>query len=222
MSRIGDKIKAARLNAKMNEKQLGKKIGVNESFIKDVEAGRKIINDKIMDKLSQVLNTDLNDITMNFEEQEEIQQEEKRANRVELKQVNEVWDDAFGSLLKTIPVYGYDLNKVIEKRQLPVIGNKIEGFTKDKVLFLKIQDDDLIGSRIAKGDIALCHITHEFVNNGIYLIERNDERVIRQVKKLDSQKILLINNGGRLTTETVTIKDIKLLVKLHKVEINLA
>lgn len=221
MSRIGDKIKKARLKAKMNEKQLGKKIGVNEKFIKDVEAGRKIINDKTMDKISKVLNTDLNDVTMNFEEQEKIQEKEQKAKRVQLKEVNEVWNDAFGSVLKTIPIYDYNLNKAIGKKELPVISNKIEGFGKDKVLFLKIADDDMIGSRIAKGDIAFCHITSEIINNGIYLIERNDERVLRQIKKLDSQKLLLISNGGRLNTETVTAKDIKILVKLHKVEINL-
>lgn len=221
MSRIGDKIKNARLKAKMNEKQLGKKIGVNEKFIKDVEAGRKIINDRTMDKISKVLNTDLNDVTMNFEEQEKIQEREQKAKRVQLKEVNEVWNDAFGSVLKTIPIYDYNLNKAIGKKELPVISNKIEGFGKDKVLFLKITDDDMIGSRIAKGDIAFCHITSEIINNGIYLIERNDERVLRQIKKLDSQKLLLISNGGRLNTETVTAKDIKILVKLHKVEINL-
>ncbi|GAA0181630.1 XRE family transcriptional regulator [Clostridium sediminicola] len=221
MSRVGDKIRNARLKAKMSEKQLGKKIGANEKFIKDVEAGRKIINDRVMDRISKVLGSDLNDVTMNFEEQAIKEEKQNKVQKKQLEKVNEVWDDAFGSVLKTVPVYGYDLNKSIGKRQLPVVSNKIEGFGKDKVLFLKIDDDDLIGSRIAKGDIAFCNITSEIVNNGIYLIERNDVRVIRQIKKLDSQKILLISNGGRLNTETVIAKDIKILVRLHKVEINL-
>lgn len=221
MSRVGDKIRNARLKAKMSEKQLGKKIGANEKFIKDVEAGRKIINDRVMDRISKVLGSDLNDVTMNFEEQAIKEEKQSKVQKKQLEKVNEVWDDAFGSVLKTVPVYGYDLNKSIGKRQLPVVSNKIEGFRKDKVLFLKIDDDDLIGSRIAKGDIAFCNITSEIVNNGIYLIERNDVRVIRQIKKLDSQKILLISNGGRLNTETVIAKDIKVLVRLHKVEINL-
>lgn len=221
MSRIGDKIRNARLKAKMSEKQLGKKIGTNEKFVKDVEAGRKIINDRVMDRISKVLGADLNDVTNSFEEEVIKEEKQNKVEKKQLKKVNEVWDDAFGSVLKTVPIYGYDLNKSIGKRQLPVVSNKIEGFGKDKVLFLKIADDDMIGSRIAKGDIAFCHITNEMINNGIYLIERNDERVLRQIKKLDSQKILLISNGGRLNTETVTAKDIKILVKLHKVEINL-
>ncbi|MEL7598249.1 MAG: helix-turn-helix transcriptional regulator, partial [Clostridiaceae bacterium] len=45
MSRIGDKIKEVRLSSKLTEKQLAKKLGVAESFIKDVELGRKVANE---------------------------------------------------------------------------------------------------------------------------------------------------------------------------------
>ena len=38
MSRLGDTIRAARVAAKMSEKQLGKKCGMSESVIKDIEA----------------------------------------------------------------------------------------------------------------------------------------------------------------------------------------
>ena len=45
MSRLGDTIRAARVKAKLTEKALGKKCGLAESYIKDVEAGRKIVSD---------------------------------------------------------------------------------------------------------------------------------------------------------------------------------
>ena len=45
MSRLGDTIRNARIKAKMTEKALGKKCGLAENFIKDVEMGRKIVSD---------------------------------------------------------------------------------------------------------------------------------------------------------------------------------
>lgn len=222
MSRIGDKIKNARETSKVTQKQLAKKIGVSEGFIKDIELGRKIINEDIMKRISKVLGKDLNDITMSFEEEVlKEAKEEKLGKKHSIEKVKDIWNDAFGSVLKTVPVYGYDLNKALKTRKMPIINNKIEGYGKDKVLFLNIENDDMIGLRMAKGDVAFGYITHEIENDSICLIEHNDKRVIRQIKKLDSNKLLLISNGGSLRTETVTPKEIKVLVKLLKLEIKL-
>ena len=46
MSRLGDAIRRARLGAKLSEKQLGKKCGMAESVIKDIESGRRIVSDE--------------------------------------------------------------------------------------------------------------------------------------------------------------------------------
>ncbi|MCY6370027.1 S24 family peptidase [Clostridium ganghwense] len=222
MSRIGNKIKQVRLEAKLSQKQLAKKIGASENFIKDVELGRKVVNQSVMDRISKVLGKDLNDITMSFEEQAlEEGKQEKIGKTAPIEKVKDVWNDAFSSVLKTVPVYGYDMNKALEGRKMPIIGNKIEGYSKDKVLFLKVEDDDMIGFRMAKGDIAFAHITHEIQNNSICLIEYNGEKIIRQIKKLDNSKLLLISNRGSLRTDTVGIKDIKVLAKLDRVEIKL-
>jgi len=220
MSRVGIKIKEARLSSKMTEKQLAKKIGVSESFIKDVELGRKVINEDVMNKISKALEKDINDITMSFEAEvykEELKVEPKKS----LEKVNEVWDDAFSSVLKTVPVYGYDLNKALQLRQMPVINNKIEGYGKDKVVFIEIQDDDMVGFRIAKGDIAFGHLSHEIENNAICLVEYNGQRVIRQIKRLDNTKLLLVSNKSSVRTETVGLKEIKVLVIFIKLEIKL-
>ncbi|KYH29586.1 MULTISPECIES: helix-turn-helix transcriptional regulator [Clostridium] len=225
MSRVGSKIKDARLSLKMTEKQLAKKLGVSEGFIKEVESGRRVINESIMNKISKVLGKDFNDITMSFEaetfEEAIDKKEEKRENKKNVEAVNDIWNDAFSSVLKSVPVYGYDMNKALALRKMPVINNKIEGYSKDKVLFLQIEDDDMIGYRISKGDIAFGHITHEIENNAICLIERGNKRYVRQIKKLDSSKLLLISNSSTLRTETVGIKDIKVLVRLDRVEITL-
>ena len=51
MSRIGEKIKNLRNKKGLTQKQLSKKLGVSESFINDIELGRKIINESLMTKL---------------------------------------------------------------------------------------------------------------------------------------------------------------------------
>lgn len=222
MSRVGEKIKNARTSTGMSEKQLAKKIGTSENFIKDVECGRKIINESVMDKISKVLGKDLNDVTMSFEEEvfkgESIKGEQ---NKKPIESVKEVWNDAFSSVLKTVPIYGYDMNKVLGGRQMPIMNNKIEGHAKDKALFLKVEDEDMTGYRISKGDVAFGYITHELENDSISFVEYKGERHIRQIKRLDSSKILLISNGNTLQTQTATMKEIKVLVRLEKLEIKL-
>lgn len=233
MSRIGEKIKTMREAAGMNQKQLGKKVGVSESFINEVETGHKVMNEALIDKLSKILGKDLNDITMVSEEEnakEDFKEDFSTINRTKVKSstheqlkddVKDIWNDAFGSVLKNVPCFRYDLKEVISKKQMILISNKIEGYAQDKVLFLQIENDDMVGFRIAQNDIAFGHITHELENNSICLIDYNSERVIRQIKKLDSSKVLLISNKGSIRTETAYIKDINILVKLDRVEIKL-
>ena len=55
MSRVGDRIKQVRESKGISQKQLGKKIGVAESFINEVEMGKKVLNEKFLEKISKVL-----------------------------------------------------------------------------------------------------------------------------------------------------------------------
>lgn len=242
MSRVGEKIKQIRIDSGLSQKQLAKKLGVAESFISEVEQGRKVVNEALMSKISKALGKDINDISMSVEE--EVYNEESRisreepAKRKELGEkktkaaakegkenevgfIKEVWNAAFGSILKTIPCYRYDLEKVIGTRQMPLVSNKVEGHSVDNVFFLEIEEDDMIGFRIAKGDIGFAYRIHELENNAICLVEYNSQRVIRQVKKLDSNKVLLISNKGTVRTETMYIKEVKAIAKLDRIEIKL-
>lgn len=222
MSRVGEKIKNIRNSIGMSQKQLGKKLGVNESFINEVENGRKIINQNLIDRISKVLGKDINDITMSFEEQIFEEEKDKKYSVTPKKEdVKDVWNDAFGSVLKNIPIYGYDLQKTISFKQLPLINNKVEGYSQDKVFYVEIEDDDMLGFRISKGDLAFAHITHEIENNSICLIEHGSKRVIRQIKRLDNNKVLLISNKGSFRSETAEIKEINVIAKLDSVEIKL-
>lgn len=222
MSRVGDNIKNTRISIGMSQKQLAKKLGVAESFVNEVETGRKIINQGLIDRMSKVLGKDINDISMSFEEQVYIEDKEKKQVNVKKdkpEQVNDLWNEAFASVIKSIPIYNYALTKVIATKQLPLLNNKIDGHNQDKVFYLEIEDDDMIGFRIAKGDLAFAQSTNEFYNNSISLIQYGDERIIRQLKKLDNNKALIISNKGIVKTETAEIRDIKVIAKLERVEI---
>jgi transcriptional regulator with XRE-family HTH domain len=227
MTRIGEKIKLLRDQNGMTQKALAKKLGVSESFLNEIETGRKVANEGIITRISKIFGKELDDVNMYSEEQSDEKKEyskvvSKAANKaVKKEEVNEVWNDALSSILKNVPVYKMDLKTIVSTRQLPVVSNKIEGYSQDKVFFIEVDNNDMLGFRISKGDIAFAHNTNEPVSNTICLLEYNGERVIRQIKKIDSNKMLLISNAGSVRTETVNIRDLKVLAKFDRVEIKL-
>lgn len=223
MSRVGERIKEAREKSGMTQKALAKKLGVAEKFVNEVETGRKIINESLISKVSKVLNTDLNDINMVVTD-EELQKElkaEKQVRQTKPAEVNEVWNQAFGSVLKNVPIYNYSLTQVKGYKQLATASNKIDGHTANKVFYLRIENNDMTGYRIQENDLALCYSIKEIENNSICLVEFNGKRVIRQIKKLDNVKALLISNNGSMRTETANIKEIKAIAKLYRIEFDL-
>ena len=239
MSRVGEKVKAARTSRNMSQKQLAKKLGVAESYIQDVELGRKIINEGMISRLSKVL-SDMyayekfhdGKMTDYIPTDEDLKEENKlkRPNLPESKSLKsdkakgdseEIWNQAFGSVLKNVPVYDYSFEGPKGSKKLPVESNKIEGFSADKVFYIEIEEDDMIGYRIAKGDLALCHGVKELEGSAIYLLDYNNKRAVRQVKKLDNSKVLLLSNGGTVKTETIGIKEIRPVARLLKLEIKL-
>lgn len=230
MSRVGQKIKEARLSLNMTQKLLAKKLGLAEKYINEIEIGRKIAPEDFIDKVSKVLNVDFNDVNMIVTDEEFMEEKKqikltertKKSSETILEKASEVWTDAFSSVLKKVNIYDYNLKKVYGTKDLPIYSNKIEGYPQDKVLYLKIEDNDMSGFRIMKGDIAFCHMIKEASNNGIFLIEYNNKRIIRQIKKIGNSRILLINNDGSLVTETVDFNSIKVIANLKLVEFELS
>ncbi len=125
------------------------------------------------------------------------------------------------SRLRDTPVYTYKMDKVLETKKLPIIANKIEGFPRDKVFYLVVEDNEMIGFKMSRGDVALSYATHEIEKDSICLVEYRGKRTVRQVKILDEGKLLLVSNEGRLSAETVYKKDVKILARLIRLEIKL-
>ena len=225
MSRVGEKIKEARLSSGMSQKVLAKKLGVAEKYINEVEMGRKVVQEAFITKASKVLNTDLNDISMVVTD-EDLMEEKKtlvanKNKKLEKVDTNEVWNDAFASVLKSVPIYDYALKSIKGKKELPVHSNKIEGYPQDKVLYLEIEDSEMSGFRMLEGDLVFCHLTKDISNNGIFLIDYKGKRRVRQIKSLGNSKVLLVSNGGALMTETMNSKEIDIIAKLERIEITI-
>ncbi len=234
MSRLGIEIKRIRMEKGLTPKQLAKTIGASEGFILDVEAGKKVLSDEHIARVSKALNYELGMVGLFSSEQEK----ETSATRVNTgtgrsgsstlakpilqeQPMQEVWNEAFGSVLKTVPVYDYKIDTIIDKRQLPINSNKVEGLPKDKVFYLQIEDNDMSAFRISKGDIAFSYLTTEVDKEGFYFVEYNGSRAVRQIRKLQGDKLLLISNKGSLVTETFDMKNIKVLARLVRLEIML-
>lgn len=223
MSRVGEKIKMAREKSGMPAKVLAKKLGVAEKFINEVEMGRKVAPESFIDRAAKVLNVDLNDISMVVTD-EALMEEKKTLKEMPKKKIeasSEVWTDAFSSVLKNVPIYDYSLSKNNGFKEMPVHLNKIEGYPQDKVCYLQIEDDEMSGFRIMKGDLAFAHSVKEVSNNGIFLLDYRGKRKVRQVKTLGNSKILLVSNSGSLITETMEIKEVNVIAKLERIEIKL-
>lgn len=222
MSRVGENIKKAREKNGFTVKALAKKLGVAEKYLNEVEMGRKVAPESFIDKAAKVLKADLNDISMVVTDKD-LMEEKKTLKELPKKknESNEVWTDALSFVLRNIPVYNYSLSSNKGYREMPVHSNKIEGYPQDKVFYLEIEDDEMNGFRMLKGDFAFAHIVKELSNNGFFLVEYNNKRKIRQVKILGNSKILLVSNGGSILTETMELRDIQVIAKLERVEINL-
>jgi transcriptional regulator with XRE-family HTH domain len=222
MSRMGSRIMSLRTAKGLTRKQLAKSVGVTEKYIEEVETGKKVINAELLTKVSKILEQSVEEAEI-YETGTVVEEKETKALKkpVEQKVIQQVWHDAFDSVLKSVPVYEYDLQKVLSVRQLPVVSNKVEGYSKDKVLFLQIMDNDMIGFRIVAGDVAFGYMTQEIESNAVCLVEYAGKRVIRQVKRLDGDKLLLVYNNGRLVTETMPARELKVLARLVQLEIKL-
>lgn len=106
-------------------------------------------------------------------------------------------------------------------RELPIHSNKVEGYHQDKVIYIEVQDDEMTGFRMLKGDLVFSHLVKEITNNGIFLVNYKGQTKIRQIKSIGNSKVLLVSNGGSLLTETMDIKEIQVIAKLERIEITL-
>ena len=232
MSRMGETIQKARLAAGLTEKALGKKCGLAESVIKDIESGRRVASDDQAQRMLKVLGVK-NPVSTELEVAaepevklrprprpyvlpvEQPKEEAVPAASAVSEEQGSVWLDALGGLVKRVPICdekGLVLDHVLE----PVIGGRIEGGVPDKVFYYRCPDDQLAGYRIHAGDLLLTVPEKVPVDEAVMILEKDGLRIARKVKKLDGGKALLQTYDREFRGETVDLKTVLILGRCVK------
>ena len=230
MSRLGDTIRSARLKAKLTEKALGKKCGLAESYIKDVEAGRKIVSDDQAQRVLKVLGV-ANPISTELEVAAEPEvklrprprayvisaTEQAEAARKAAEESSDAWLDALGGVVKRVPVMSPD-GLVIDHVLTPIVNGRIEGGPPDKAIFYRCPDDMLRGFRVHAGDLLLTVPAGKPEDGALMLVEYRGERMVRKVLKLDGGRIQLQAFDHEFSAVVGTPMDTKVLGRCVKLE----
>ena len=230
MSRLGDTIKSARLKAKMTEKALGKKCGLAESFIKDVESGRKIVSDEQAQRLLKVLGVATpvsTELEVAAEPEVKLRprprayvisaQEQAETARRAAEESSDAWLDALGGVVKRVPVMSPD-GLVIDHVLTPIVNGRIEGGAPDKVLYYRCPDDMLRGFRIHAGDLLLTVPATKAEDGALMLVEYRGERMVRKLLKLDGGRIQMQAFDHEFSATVGTVMDVKVLGRCVKLE----
>ena len=235
MSRLGDAIRAARIQAKMTEKVLAKKCGMTEAVIKSIEMGTRIVSDEQAQRILKLLGSP-NPVSTELEVAAEpavklrprprpyiIPVEEPEAEKVAStadeaqQEANGAWLDALGGVVRRVPIIdGQGL--VLDHILTPIVGGKIEGGAPDKVMYYRCPDDMLRGFRVYAGDLLLVVPEAKPLDEQLMLLRYKDERIVRKVLKLDGGRLLLQAFDSEFSSVTVPLKDVLILGHCVKLE----
>lgn len=233
MSRVGENIKKARLDAKLNAKTVAKKLGISEGNLLDIESGKKVINEAMISRLSKILNKDINSMGLSSFETESLKEEVqnrkvisekpifKKAEKKEKVVVNELWDQAFGNNLRNVPILDLALKVPQGTKTYPIHNGKIENEPMEKVFCVKAINNELKGFNIPKDSLLLARDIKEIINEGFYLIEIQGQRLIRKCRNLGNGNIQSIKYEKEEIASIIPSKEIKVFAKFFKVEIKL-
>ncbi len=238
MSRLGDLILLERSRQKLTRKQVARKCGVSESYLKDVEEGRRIIQDDQARRILKTLGTSQrNEAEFSLDEiaatvdlgtlapapkpaAPKAAEPQPAAKPQTKEEQSGIWLDALSSVLKPVPVMNAAWIQV-SRRMVPIQDGKIEGAKPDKVVYFLSPDDTMRAMRIEKGDLVLVIPQTLPIDGAIMLVEYGAHRCLRRVKLLGNNSILLQSGDRDLGAETVNISEIKFVGKAVRVEIAL-
>ena len=235
MSRLGDLILLERTRQKLTRKQVAKKCGISEGYLKDVEEGRRIIQDDQARRILRTLGTSQrNEAEFSLDEiaatvdlgtlapkpapaPKPQPKPEPAAKPVSSEEQSGIWLDALSSVLKPVPIMNAGWIQV-GRRMTPIQDGKIEGAKPDRVVYFEAPDDSMRAMRIEKGDLVLVVPQSLPVDGAIMLVEYGAHRCLRRIKLLGNSNILLQSGDRALDAEAISISEIKLVGRAVRVE----
>ena len=241
MSRLGDLLRTERLRRKMTLKQVAKLGGVSEGYLKDVEEGKRIIADdqarRILKKMGLKEHNEagfsLEDIAATVDVETISPKKPAAAPKPEAREAETVyqskteetvsggiWLDALTSVLRRVPVYNAVM-KEVGHRMLPIMDGRIEGSAPDKVFYLSAPDDSMRGFRILREDQCLIVPSNSTIDGAIMLVEYQQHRCLRKVKKLDGLNVLLQSYDREYNAESAALPEVSFIGRVVRVEFTL-
>ena len=223
MSRMGDTIRTARLKAKMTEKALGRKCGLAESVIKDIESGRRIVSDEQAQRILKLLGADSpvsTELDVAAEPEVKLRPRprayvlplspESPQQESAARESSDAWLDALGGVVKRVPVSD-EQGVVIDHVLTPIIGGKIEGGAPDKVLYYRCPDNALRGFRVYAGDLLLTVPASKAEDDRIMLICYKGQRIVRKLLRLDGNRIQMQTFDSEFRAEIAPSNEVQVL-----------
>ena len=238
MSRLGDLILLERTRQKLTRKQVAKKCGISEGYLKDVEEGRRIIQDDQARRILRTMGTNqrkeaefsLDEIAATVDlgtlapkpapAPKPQPKPEPAAKPASPEEQSGIWLDALSSVLKPVPIMNAGWIQV-GRRMTPILEGKIEGAKPDRVVYFEAPDDSMRAMRIEKGDLVLVVPQSLPVDGAIMLVEYGAHRCLRRIKLLGNSNILLQSGDRALDAEAISISEIKLVGRAVRVEFSL-
>ncbi len=234
MSRVGSMLKKAREDMGLSRKALGKKVGVSEVFVLDVETGKKIAQEALLKRISHVLNVRLDGV--NYDEaQREIEESlakmplgktydvslPKREESENKDTWKDNWKEAFGAIIKSIPIYVMDGTAIKSFKGVPADVSLVEGYSLDKLFYVLVNDDTMLHWRLREGDLVLCAKAKHFDKAGLYYIHYGGFRSIRFLRRIDTNNILVLSGKDGVDSQSINEKSFDVIGKCYRAEINL-
>lgn len=238
MSRLGDLILLERTRQKLTRKQVARKCGVSEGYIKDVEEGRRIIQDDQARRILKTLGTSQkNEAEFSLDEiaaivdlgtlapakptpQPKADPPKPASKPVSAEEQSGIWLDALSSVLQPVPVMNAGWIQVA-RRMVPIQDGKIEGAKPERVVYFQAPDDSMRAMRIEKGDLVLVVPQALPVDGAIMLVEYGAHRCLRRIRLLGDSKILLQSGDRELDAQAMHINELKLVGRAVRIEIAL-
>lgn len=239
MSRLGDLLRTERLRRNMTLKQVAKIGGVSEGYLRDVEEGKRIIADdqarRILKKIGLKEHNEegftLDDIaaTVDLETvtpkrvaptpkpRVTLEDETVYQSKSDQTVSGGIWLDALSSVLKRVPVYNAVM-KEVDHRLLPIMDGRIEGAAADKVFYFAAPDDSMRGFRILRDDACFIVPSNSPIDSAVMLVEYNQHRALRKVKKLDGLHVLLQSYDREYNAETCALPEVNFIGRVTRVE----
>jgi transcriptional regulator with XRE-family HTH domain len=219
MNRLAQKIKDARIKSKMTEKELATKAGVQLSYLLQVESGKKVINEQMAEKILSVMGEEIQFISDDQQEPEK-PKPKTSVQREAVKPItpNAQWESVLAGVIQKYPVTGEVSGKVLDYKELSIVHKKIDGIHFEKIMFVKVEESDLPGLRIKKGDVISLHMMNTVENDSIYYLEVGGIRQIRMVRMDSNRKLQLLKGINDASPQIFSPMEVKVIGKCIKVE----